>query len=114
MSDWIAYCGLDCEKCDARIATVRNDDSLREETARRWSELNGVSITKEMINCTGCRMDGVKTPYCDKLCLIRQCAQKRNYKTCSDCPLLSGCETVGAIIGGNEEARKNLQKLIDR
>lgn len=25
MNDYIAYCGLDCETCEARLATVKND-----------------------------------------------------------------------------------------
>jgi len=29
MKEYIAYCGLDCEKCEARTATVNNDDALR-------------------------------------------------------------------------------------
>lgn len=51
----IACCGLDCEKCDARIATLADDNALREKTAALWSKLNGAQITPEMINCTGCR-----------------------------------------------------------
>ena len=29
MNDYIAYCGLDCETCEARLATVNNDNELR-------------------------------------------------------------------------------------
>ena len=50
MNKYIAYCGLDCEKCEARIATVNNDDSLREKVAKEWSELNKVTITKDNYN----------------------------------------------------------------
>ena len=50
----IGCCGLDCEKCDARITTITNDNALREKTAALWTKLNGVTITPEMINCTGC------------------------------------------------------------
>ena len=46
MNKLIACCGLDCEGCDARIATLKNDDELREKTAALWSQLNGVEITK--------------------------------------------------------------------
>lgn len=56
----IACCGLDCEKCDARIATVTNDTALREKTAALWSQLNGAEITPEMLHCTGCRVEGAK------------------------------------------------------
>ncbi len=53
MNQLIGCCGLDCEKCDARVATVTNDDALREKTAALWTKLNGVTISPEMINCTG-------------------------------------------------------------
>ena len=56
----IGCCGLDCEKCDAGIATITDDNALREQTATLWSKLNGVTITPEMINCVGCRIEGVK------------------------------------------------------
>lgn len=32
MNELIGYCGLDCGQCDARIATVNNDDELRART----------------------------------------------------------------------------------
>ena len=60
----IAYCGLNCEQCDAYLATVRDDWALREKTAKDWSELNGITILPEEINCEGCRADGKKTVYC--------------------------------------------------
>ena len=50
MNQLIACCGLDCEKCDARIATITNDSALREKTAALWTKLNGVTITPEMIH----------------------------------------------------------------
>ncbi len=62
MKKMIAYCGLDCEKYDAYIATIKNDQSLRDKTAKLWTELNNVPILPEHINCEGCRMDGLKTP----------------------------------------------------
>lgn len=84
MENLIACCGLDCKECQARKATINNDDELREKVAKNWSELNGVLITKEMINCDGCRVNGVKTPFCDKLCPIRQWISK-HIDACGDC-----------------------------
>lgn len=60
MRDMIAYCGLDCEKCDAYLATINDDQALREQTAKLWSELNHAPILPEHINCQGCRVDGAK------------------------------------------------------
>lgn len=109
MKKLIAYCGLDCEKCDARMATLNNDNTLREKVAKLWSEMNRVTITPEMINCDGCRMDGVKTPFGDSLCPIRQCALGKKYETCGDCSALDGCQTVAMVISNNAEALGNLK-----
>lgn len=108
MKQLIAFCGLDCEKCDARIATMNNDDALREKTAKAWSEMNKVEITTEMINCMGCRADGVKFAYCQNMCPIRQCALAKGYETCGDCSEMETCQKVGMVIGDNDEARCNL------
>ncbi len=109
MKKLIAYCGLDCEKCDARIATLNNDNALREKVAKLWSELNGVEITPEMINCEGCRVEGVKTPFCNSLCPIRQCALSKECETCGNCLAMDGCQTVSMIISNNAEALDNLK-----
>ena len=81
---YIAYCGLDCEKCEARLATINDDNNLRIKVAKEWSKLNGILITPEMINCDGCRIDGRKTPYCESLCEIRKCALNKKLNTCGD------------------------------
>ena len=109
MKDMIAYCGLDCEACAAYLATVHDDQALRERTASLWAELNHAPILPEHINCRGCRVNGVKTVYCDSLCPIRQCALKKGAATCGDCPGGDRCQTVGAIFSTRPEARENLK-----
>ena len=109
MNQYIACCGLDCETCEARLATVNNDDTLRAKVAKLWSDLNGVEITPEMINCVGCRINGVKTPYCESLCPIRQCALGRGVETCGDCSEMESCEKLGAITEHNSDALKRLK-----
>ena len=110
MRKMIAYCGLDCEKCDAYIATINNDDALREKTAKLWAELNNAPILPEHINCMGCRVDGIKTPYCDGMCPIRKCAMKKGLETCGDCPEMESCPDLGFVISSSSEARENLKK----
>jgi len=107
----IGCCGLDCEKCDARIATITNDNVLREKTAALWTKLNGVPITTEMINCTGCRMDGAKTPFCDKLCPVHNCVRENNLNTCADCAQMDKCPTLGQIAVNSSFVIKNLNRL---
>lgn len=108
MNDYIAYCGLDCESCEARIATVNDDNELRNKVAKEWSELNHMEITPEMINCSGCRIPGAKTPYCEKLCPIRQCAMERKVETCGACPEMSTCKKVSMVTANNPEALSRL------
>lgn len=111
MRDMIAYCGLDCEKCDAYLATIHDDQALREKTAKLWAELNQAPILPEHINCRGCRADGVKTVFCEHLCAVRQCALKRGAATCGSCPELESCQTVGAVFANSPDARENLAGL---
>ena len=109
MKKLIAFCGLDCEACEARLATINNDDGLRLKVAKHWSELNSVEITPEMINCLGCRTEGVKTPYCESMCPIRQCAMGRNHETCGDCGELETCVRVRMVTGNNADVLRNLK-----
>ena len=111
MDKLTACCGLDCEKCDARTATLTNDDALRERTAALWSKLNGVTITPEMINCTGCRPAGAKTPFCDRLCPIRGCVREKGLDTCADCAQMDGCRTLGRIAENDPSVLENLKRL---
>ena len=108
MNKMIAYCGLDCGKCDAYIATRNNDRDLRLKTAKLWSEMNGVTILPEHINCEGCRMYGVKTPFCSTLCEIRKCAIGKGFDTCGDCHEMEICPKVGSVHKYNDDAKKNL------
>lgn len=114
MNTLIACCGLDCERCDARIATMNNDDKLREKTAKTWRELNGVEITKEMINCLGCRAEGVKTPFCDGLCPIRKCVKSKGFDTCGDCRAIENCTTLAMVTATNKNALNNLRDCSKR
>ena len=110
MNKMIAYCGLNCEKCDAYIATKNNDNALREKTAKRWSKLNNAPITAEMINCNGCRGNGVKTIFCESMCQIRKCASKNDFETCGDCSKMNECKTLAEILSHSQDAKENLLK----
>ena len=104
----IACCGIDCEKCDAFIATKNNDQALREKTAKLWSKLNNAPILPEHINCDGCRAEGRKTVFCESMCQIRKCALEKKVATCGDCPEMEQCPTVAVVHSYKPEARENL------
>ena len=110
MKHLIACCGIDCETCDARIATVANDNELREKTAQKWQVMyNSPDITAESINCTGCRTDGVKIGHCNE-CEIRNCVETKGFNTCGDCKELETCQIVGFVLQNVPGAKENLKK----
>jgi len=110
MEKVIACCGLNCATCDAHTATIANDDELRAKTAATWKVQFGADITPGMINCTGCREEGVKFAHCAE-CEIRKCADAKGFKTCASCDLLDDCETVKNIYQFVPEALTNLKNL---
>lgn len=111
MNQLIGCCGLNCETCDARIATVTKDSALREKTAALWTKLNGVTITPEMIHCTGYRVEGAKTPFCDKLCPVHNCVREKGLDTCADCRQMDRCSTLGRIAANSPSVLENLKQL---
>ena len=109
----IACCGIDCENCDARIATVNNDNELRKKTAQKWSEMNNASeITAATINCMGCRVEGAKFAYCLDYCEIRKCVYEKEFNTCGDCKELDNCQIIGAIFQHAPGAKENLMSFL--
>ena len=109
MRDMIGYCGLDCEKCDAYLAALHDDQALRKKTAKLWAELNNAPILPEHINCQGCRVEGMKTVFCDQMCEIRRCALKKGVTTCGDCLDVGEGQAVGPVISNNPEALEKLK-----
>ena len=110
MRKMIAFCGLDCEKCDAYIATKTDNQALREKTAKLWAELNNAPILPEHINCEGCRMGGAKTRFCSTLCEIRKCVKSKGFETCGNCPDKDTCPKIAPIWQSSPQARKNLEE----
>ncbi len=86
----IAYCGLDCSRCPAFVATKGNDDELRKKTAQEWTERyradgrNRPPVKPEDINCEGCLSDGLIYLHCNE-CKIRKCAMGKGVENCKDC-----------------------------
>lgn len=109
MRGMIGYCGLDCERCDAYLATIHDDQALREKTAKLWSELNQAPILPEHINCEGCRGNGAKTVFCESLCAIRKCAMEKGLSTCGGCSNFDACLTMQAFASQNPTVLENLK-----
>ena len=77
----VAYCCLECDKCDAYLATQNNDDTLRAKVAKEWK------MKAEEIRCDGCKSD-------DALfnCEAKKCALAKALPTCAHCPDYPSCE----------------------
>jgi hypothetical protein len=111
MEKLISCCGLNCATCDARIATIKNDDELRKATAEKWRIMyNAPEMSLLMINCTGCREAGVKFEHCN-VCEIRNCVKAKGYNTCGDCGEMETCVIVSGVHKYVPEAIRNLKDL---
>jgi hypothetical protein len=95
----LAVCGLECTKCPAYIATLNNDDNLRQEIAAKWKVQFNADVKPCDVNCVGCLGDGVKIPHCQE-CGPRLCAVSKKVANCSACQEFHDCKT-----------RKNFEKF---
>ncbi|MDO5441679.1 MAG: YhfC family glutamic-type intramembrane protease [Bacillota bacterium] len=75
---FIAFCGKDCEGCD----------SFKD------------------LSCTGCRMPGAKSDFCENYCEMRRCGFDKHIETCEDCPDKKRCPAFA-------QAQENLKKLAE-
>jgi hypothetical protein len=106
----IGYCGITCSECPAYIATQNNDDALRAETAKKWSEMFKADIKAADINCDGCPAESPRLfNYC-AVCEIRKCAREKKVSTCAACPEYS-CQKLDEFLAQVPEARKVLEDL---
>ena len=68
----IAYCGMDCSKCEGCLATQENSDIKRQKVAEQWTAQYNTDIKPGQINCSGCKSDGVKFFFTESICEIRE------------------------------------------
>lgn len=106
----IAKCGIVCTECPAYIATRNNDDPLREETAKKWSEMFKADIKAGDINCDGCQSEGPRLFHHCNECEFRKCAREKKVSTCAACPEYA-CAKLEAFLVQVPEARKVLEEL---
>ncbi|MCL2663649.1 MAG: DUF3795 domain-containing protein [Oscillospiraceae bacterium] len=78
-----SYCGINCEKCKVYLATMADDDSLKQEIAKEWSALYKRKFTKEDMVCKGCKSD-VLFALCSS-CDITSCNKERGIENCNEC-----------------------------
>ena len=117
----LAYCGLDCDKCPAFIATANDDDALRQKTAADWSRLYPEMLAQlgimeclkpGDINCRGCHSKTNHFVGCMK-CAIRECSQGRSFKTCASCNEYETCDLLKAFysMSPHQYAKDKLDRI---
>ena len=107
----IAMCGLDCAKCEAYLATQKDDLAEKERVAKSWSQIYGAEFTPESITCDGCPPDGKRlSSYAQELCKIRKCAKSKGLQNCAHCPQYP-CQDLLDFFNMATEAKTNLEKI---
>jgi hypothetical protein len=109
VSEMIAYCGLDCSKCDAFIATREEDSERKKEMAQRWTKSLNIEFGPGDIDCTGCMSEKI-SGWCTKVCKMRPCAETRKVKTCAHCEDYP-CEKLQKFLSDEPKAAKTLDEI---
>ena len=117
----IAYCGLNCERCQRNFTDIREKAEALVEAMNRvnFSEIAKVIpfmnfkykrflkvIEFVSHKCPGCR-NGGGNPFCG----IRKCAKKKNYFTCAECEQL--CKRFNMLfkVHTDNEIQKNIEQI---
>ncbi len=110
MNNLIAPCGLDCTLCDARKATMKNDQAALAAVAGKWAKEYGGTFTPASVRCHGCgATDGLQVGHCSD-CNVRRCAIGKGYATCAPCPDF-GCEKLDWFFKNVPGTRERLEGL---
>ncbi|MDD5090230.1 MAG: DUF3795 domain-containing protein [Candidatus Wallbacteria bacterium] len=101
-----SYCGLECETCEAFLATKKNDNTLRSETANKWSAQFHADIRPEHINCKG---NGRKFSHWNE-CKIRQCNQSKKLENCGCCDQYP-CKDISFAVDNVPPAKEYIEQV---
>jgi len=112
MNQLIAFCGLDCAKCEAYLATQANDQAAQERVLAKWrQEFNAPNMTLADVTCDGClAFDGRLGGYCGQ-CPIRACGVERMVANCAYCADYVGCEKLAGFFVQAPAAKTTLDEI---
>jgi len=110
MFESIAYCGLDCSRCPALIATREGDMETLAAVAAKWSSDTGREIVVESILCDGCKSGSGRINTFCAVCVIRDCASGRGYETCAHCGEYA-CDRLKGFPAFKAEGRAGLDRI---
>lgn len=104
----IAYCGIDCSKCEGYLATLSGKEEELIKVAQAWSEKFQTSVMPEDVICDGCKADERKSRHCKNTCEIRPCCIGKRLKACINCDNFP-CADECFIIQQVPDAKKNME-----
>ena len=115
MESLIAFCGLDCSTCPIHLATLEPDksrqQSLRESIAELCTKQYGMNVRPEDVtDCDGCPTDSGRLFSGCVNCTIRECAIRRNLKSCAGCSDYA-CEKLLEFFVHDPEAQTRLEQI---
>jgi len=113
MTEMIAYCGLVCTSCPQYLATLNDDDVLREKTAKRIAEDFGIHYKTEDINCDGClSSEGRLIGFCNT-CEVRKCGIEKSVKNCTVCSD-QPCDKLNKFHEFSPSAKESFEALLKK
>lgn len=89
----MCYCGHDCTRCLTYLATVHNDEALRERSQHFYKNAFGMEIPLEQVHCFGGRSEDVF--YLCRECPFIQCCKEHAVEQCADCSIFP-CQKIKA------------------
>lgn len=102
----LAYCGLYCEQCSARVAFLEQNAKHLEYFPAKYKVERP---TLSNYDCEGCKGRNICGP-----CTIKSCASTKNIESCAECNSFP-CATLEAFgsdgVPHHGQAIKNLQHI---
>jgi hypothetical protein len=108
----IAYCGIDCSKCDSYLATQSGSYEKLEKVASKLSRLYCANVIPAYVICDGCKTGENHSFFCSNLCKMRKCCIENGYNYCIECADFP-CKELQSELDNNTNAKDNLKKLIE-
>lgn len=105
----IAYCGIDCSKCDSYLATRSGSDEELARVAEKLSKRYRAEVKPEYVICDGCKTGKRHSYYCTNSCKMRSCCVEKGYDFCFECADFP-CKELQFELDHNPEAKGNLEK----
>ena len=109
----IAYCGIDCSKCESYLASRSGSGEELAQIADRMAKLYNTEVRPEDVVCDGCKEGERHFYFCSNMCAMRKCCAGKRYETCIECGDFP-CTDLQAVLDHVPDARNNLEKLRKR